>query len=142
MLGKKWQRGEEEWGWGGGRCARVISSRQRKKGRLISRTKLQAGVYDILSPTTAIVDYAVGLEKLSANEQFFWSCSNGSIFVTDNSNKSDVSLQTTLLTQVQIKPKSFESRRNFFLSFFFFTRGGCVSCLRRCLGAMLLPQSY
>ena len=24
----------------------------------------------------------------------------------------------------------------------FFTRGGCVSCLRACLGARLLPQSY
>ena len=37
----------------------------------------------------------------------------------------------------QTKPKSFESRRNSF-----FTRGGCVSCLRACLGARLLPQSY
>ena len=26
--------------------------------------------------------------------------------------------------------------------FFFFTRGGCASCLRACLGARLLPQSY
>ena len=25
---------------------------------------------------------------------------------------------------------------------FFFTRGGCASCLRACLGARLLPQSY
>ena len=33
--------------------------------------KLQAPVYDTLPPTTAIVDYTVGLEKLSANEQFF-----------------------------------------------------------------------
>ena len=34
--------------------------------------KLQALVYDILLPTTAaIVEYAVVLEKLSANEQFF-----------------------------------------------------------------------
>ena len=33
--------------------------------------KLPALVYDILPPTTAIVDYAIGLEKLSANEQFF-----------------------------------------------------------------------
>ena len=29
--------------------------------------KLQAQVYDILPPTTAISDYAIGLEKLSAN---------------------------------------------------------------------------
>ena len=42
-----------------------------------------------------------------------------------------------LLTPAQIKPKSFESRRNSF-----FTWGGCVSCLRACLGARLLPQSY
>ena len=27
-------------------------------------------------------------------------------------------------------------------NFFFFTRGGCVSCLRVCLDARLLPQSY
>ena len=45
-----------------------------------------------------------------------------------------------LRTPAQIKPKSFESRRNFFA--FFWTRGGCVSCLRACLGARLLPQSY
>ena len=42
-----------------------------------------------------------------------------------------------LLTPAQIKPKSFESRRNSF-----FTPGGCASCLRACLGARLLPQSY
>ena len=42
-----------------------------------------------------------------------------------------------LLTTAQIKPKSFESRRNSF-----FTRGGCVSCLRACLGVRLLLQSY
>jgi len=33
--------------------------------------KLQALVYNILPSTTAIVDYAMGLEKLSVNEQFF-----------------------------------------------------------------------
>ena len=43
-----------------------------------------------------------------------------------------------LLTPAQIKPKSFESRRNSF----FFIRGGCVSCLRACLGTRLLLQSY
>ena len=43
-----------------------------------------------------------------------------------------------LLTPAQIKWKSFESRRNSF----FFTRGGCVSCLCACLDARLLPQSY
>ena len=33
--------------------------------------KLQALVYDILPPSTAIVNYATGLEKLTANDQFF-----------------------------------------------------------------------
>ena len=28
------------------------------------------------------------------------------------------------------------------MELFFFTRGGCASCLRACLGARLLPQSY
>ena len=33
--------------------------------------KLQALVYNIFPSTTAIVDYAMGLEELSANEPFF-----------------------------------------------------------------------
>ena len=33
--------------------------------------KLQAPVYNIPPPAAAIVDYAIGLGKLSANEQFF-----------------------------------------------------------------------
>ena len=44
------------------------------------------------------------------------------------------------VTPAQIKPQSFKSRRNSFL--FFFTLGGCVSCLRACFGARLLLQSY
>ena len=32
--------------------------------------KLHALVHDILPPTTTIVDYAIGLEKLTANELF------------------------------------------------------------------------
>ena len=35
------------------------------------RPKLQALVYHIHPPTSATADYAIGLEKLSANEQFF-----------------------------------------------------------------------
>ena len=33
--------------------------------------KLQALVYDILPSATAVFSYAIGLEKLSANEHFF-----------------------------------------------------------------------
>ena len=55
---------------------------------------------------------------------------------------SDVCFITDhVLTPAQLKPKSLESRRNSFFSSFF-TRGGCASCLRACLGARLLPQSY
>ena len=35
------------------------------------RLKLQALVYDTLPPTKPTVDYTIGLEILSANEQFF-----------------------------------------------------------------------
>ena len=34
-------------------------------------SKLQALVYDILPSTTALISYAIGTRKLSANEQFF-----------------------------------------------------------------------
>ena len=42
-----------------------------------------------------------------------------------------------------MKPKLFESRGNSLFFFFaFFTWGGFTSCLRACLGARLVPQSY
>ena len=48
-----------------------------------------------------------------------------------------------LLTPALIKPKSFESKRNSLKIFLKkFIRGGCASCLRACLGARLLLQSY
>ena len=37
----------------------------------ISPPKLQTQIYDIVPPTTAMADYAIGLQKLSVNEQFF-----------------------------------------------------------------------
>ena len=52
------------------------------------RAKLRALVYDILPPSTAIVNYAIGLKKEKAESQqtvFHW-CSNGCKFVTDNSD--------------------------------------------------------
>ena len=48
----------------------------------------QALVYDILPSTTAVFSYAICPRKLSANEQFFWWCSNSSKFFTSNSNKT------------------------------------------------------
>ena len=83
-------------------------------------TRLQALVCDILPSTTAVFSYAIGPRKLSANEQvfflnnFYW-CSNISKFVTNNSNYiRRLFYVAMLLTPAQIKPKSFESRRNFF----------------------------
>ena len=38
---------------------------------VIIHPKLQALVYDILPSTTAVLSYAIGSRKLSANEQFF-----------------------------------------------------------------------
>ena len=65
------------------------------------------------------ISHAIGLRKLSTNKQFF------------------VGAQTvlSLLQTAQIKQGV-----SFF--FFFFTRGGYASCLRACLGARLLLQSY
>ena len=40
-----------------------------------------SSVYNLLPPTTAIIDYAIGLEKLSANGQVFVGTQ-----MADNSN--------------------------------------------------------
>ena len=49
--------------------------------------KLQALVYHILPPTTAIIDYAIGLEKLPATGQvYLLVLRNGNKLVTDNSD--------------------------------------------------------
>ena len=48
-----------------------MPSCRREYDSLRGRPKLQVLVYDILPPTTDIVDDAKGHEKLSANEQFF-----------------------------------------------------------------------
>ena len=104
--------------------------------------KLQALVYDILPSTTTVFSYAIGSRKLSANEQFFVGAQtvvsllqttqiiSDVCFITDN----DAYASSNKTWIVWIKRELFFS--------FFFTRGGCVSCLRACLDASLLPQSY
>ena len=103
--------------------------------------KLQALVYDILPSTTAAFSYAIGSRKLSANEQFFVGAQTvvsllqttqikqGVLFTAANK----VYTSTNKTTMVWIEMELFFS--------FLFTRGGCVSCLRACLGARLLLQS-
>ena len=102
--------------------------------------KLQALVYDILPSNTAVFSYAIGSRKLSANEQFFLLVLTVVSLLQTTQIKQGVSFVATNIkfAQAQIKPLSFESRRNFF----FFYPAGCVSCLRACFGARLLLQSY
>ena len=86
-------------------------------------------------PYTSVFSYAVGSSKLSANEHFFFFFffknfywySDSSKFVRNNSNYiRRLSLLitdhvTAYASSNQVKPKSFESRRNsFFFLFFFF----------------------
>ena len=51
--------------------AKFIISIMLKTMKRSWQTKLQALVYDILPRNTAVIDYAIGLEKLSANKQVF-----------------------------------------------------------------------
>ena len=45
--------------------------------------KLQALVYDIFPPTTALIDYARGVEKRVSYRTVFHWCSNRTKFVTE-----------------------------------------------------------
>ena len=49
----------------------VVQSKPPTSVYLRVHSKLPELVYDILPPTTVTVDYATGLETLSANERFF-----------------------------------------------------------------------
>ena len=100
--------------------------------------KLQALVYDILPSTTAVFSYAIRSKKLSANEQFFVGArtvvsllqitqiKQGLSFIA--ANKAYTSTNKNIIVWIETE-------------LFFFTRGGCVSLLRACLGARLLLQS-
>ena len=109
------------------------------------RKRYQGKQLGLEEETTAVFCYAIGSRKLSANEQFFCWCLNRSKFVTNSSNKrrrviysraNKVYTSTNKTTIVWIETELF----SFFL--FFFTRDGCVSCLRACFGARLLLPSY
>ena len=64
----------------GGRCRKAVLG-------VWGWLKLQALLYDIFPSTTAVFSYAIGLRKLSANEQFFVGAQTVVIkFVTDYSN--------------------------------------------------------
>ena len=75
--------------------------------------KFQALVYDILPSTTAVFSYATGSTKLSANEQFFVGAQTVVRLLQTTQIKQ--TKPPTKFTPAQIKPQSFESRRNSFL---------------------------
>ena len=98
--------------------------------------KLQALVYDILPSTTAVFSYAIGSRKLSANEQFFVGAQTvvgllqttqikQGVSFTASNKVIDTSTNKTTIVWIETE-------------LFFFTRGGCVPCLRGCLSARLL----
>ena len=103
-------------------------------------TKLQALVYDFLSPTAVIADYAIGLGKLSANEQPFV----GSKSVTDDPIYIRFLFYDLSRCVSQHKQSQYRLNRDraLFPYLFFFIRGGRASSLCTFLDVMLLPQSY
>ena len=125
----------------------AISWQQNGKHHLKLYVKLQALVYDILPSTTAVFSYAIGSRKLSANEQFFVGAQTVVTLLQTTQIKQGMSfiaankvyISTNKTTIVWIETELF--------FFSFFTRGGCVSCLRACFGArlsavILVPESF
>ena len=117
--------------------------------RVNSQFKLQALVYDILPSTTVVVCYVIASWKLSANERFFVGAQTVVSLSQTIKIKQRVSFvaankvynSTNKTTIVWIETELFFSLFFFFL-LLFFTRGGCTSCLRGCVGTRLLPLSY
>ena len=110
---------------------------------LMVSSKLQALVYDILPSTTAVFSYAIGPRKLSANEQFFVGAQTVVSLLQTTQIISDVCFVSDHVAYPSSNKTTIVSvNRDGPLFFFFLTRGGCASCLRACLGARFLPQSY
>ena len=91
---------------------------------------LAAPVYDILPPTTAIVDDAVSLGKLLANEQFFVDAQTA---VRLSQQTTQIIGNVAFITD-HVAYDSTNKTKNHLKTCVFLTRGGCVSCLRRCSG--------
>ena len=104
--------------------------------------RLQALVYDILPSATALFSYAIGSRKLSANEPgFFVGAQTVVSYKQPITIISDICFIADHVAYASSnKTKIVWIERELF--FFSFTRGGCVSFLRACLGARLPLQSY
>ena len=109
-----------------------------------AHSKLQALVYDILPSTTAVFSYAICPRKLSANEQFFVGSQTVVGLLQTTQIISDICFISDHVAYASSNETKNRLKRDgtLLFPFLFFTRGGCVSCLRACLGARLLPQSY
>ena len=111
-------RGDWEPLWSLSRCDLVDNRRptcyfSRCPHRVGFLPELQALVYDILPSTTAVFSYAIGSRKLSANEQFLVGAQTVVGLLQITQIKQGVSfIAATRFTPAQIKPQSFESRRN------------------------------
>ena len=101
--------------------------------------KHQALVYDILLSTAAVFSYAIGPRKLSANEQFFVGAQTVVSLLQTTEIISDVCFITDHVAYASSNKNHNRLNRDGTL---FFTRGGCASCLRACLDARLVLQSY
>ena len=91
--------------------------------------KLQALVYDIFPSTTAVFSYAIRSRKLSANEQVFVGALTVVRLLQTTQMISDVCFKTD---HVAYASKN-KTRIVWIKTELFFTRGGCVSCLRATL---------
>ena len=98
--------------------------------------KLQTLVYDILPSTTAVFNYAIGFWKLSANEQFFVAAQTVVSLLQTTQIKQGVSFTAAN----KVYTSTYKTTIVWIKMELSFTRGGCVSCLRVCLGARLLLQ--
>ena len=95
--------------------------------------KLQALVYDSLPPTTAIVDYAIGLEKLLANSFFNATQTTVSLYRQLRLYQMFLLYWPRCLCQHKLSQNHLNWDRTFFLP------GTDESVY---MGAMLFPQSY
>ena len=94
--------------------------------------------------------YAIWSRKLSASEQFFCFVLFfvGAQTVVSLLQTTQILSGVCFITDHVAYASSNKTKNRFnrdgtlFFSSSFFTRGGCASCLRACLGARLLLQSY
>ena len=109
---------------------------------LKGHSKLQKLVYDILPSTTAVFSFAIGSRKLSANELFFVGAQTVVSLLQTSPVKQGVSFIAANKVYTRANKTTIVCIETELFFLFYFTRGGCVSCLRACFGTKLLLQSY